>query len=204
MKKALIIVDVQNDFCPNGALAVNGGDEVVPVINDIMSKFEMVIATQDWHPKNHGSFASVQNKPAFSMGELNGQPQVMWPDHCIQATHGSDFHPDLKVDFDTHRIFFKGMDKNVDSYSGFYDNNGKNPTGLAAYLEVNDVEEVYICGLATDYCVKFTALDCVSEGFKTFVIADACRAVEMNEGDSSKAFEEMNNKGVTIVNSKNI
>jgi len=197
--KALIVVDVQNDFCPGGALEVKEGDQVVPFINRIMGNYDFVCITQDWHPKNHGSFASVQNKDVFSMGELDGGPQVMWPDHCVQYSPGAQFHPELNAKEGEHWFFQKGEDPTVDSYSGFYDNNQKNPSGLDELLRTKGVTEVDICGLATDYCVKFTALDAIKEEFKVRVLLEGCRGVNMNEGDVEKAVKEMEEVGIVVV-----
>ena len=195
---ALILVDIQNDFCPGGALAVKDGDAIIPVVNRLQPSYDVVVATQDWHPAHHGSFASNNpGKRPGQMGELAGEPQVMWPDHCVQGSPGADFHPDL----DTTRIarvFQKGMDPTVDSYSGFYDNGRKNDTGLAAYLRAQGVTHVDVVGLATDYCVKWTALDAVAEGFTTRVIEDATRGVELAAGDVERALAELREAGVGI------
>ena len=202
--KTLILVDIQNDFCPGGALAVSEGNAVVPIANQLMPKFELVVATQDWHPVNHKSFAS-QNED-LTIGdvfELNGLPQIVWPDHCVQNTHGSEFVSDLNRDPIT-RVFPKGTDPHVDSYSGFFDNDHRGATGLSAYLKDKNVTEVFVMGLATDYCVKFTALDTVQLGFKTKLILDGCRGVELNAGDIEKAIEEMKHAGVEIVRSTEI
>lgn len=174
--RALIVVDVQNDFCPGGALAVKGGDEIVKGINEIMEDYDIVVATQDWHPANHGSFASTHNAAPFSMGELDGLPQVFWPTHCVQDTSGAEFHPDLDVSY--AKIIQKGQDPTVDSYSAFYDNGGKNPTGLAEYLSEMNVEEVEIVGIATEFCVKSTVVDALNEGFRVSVLMDFCRGVD--------------------------
>ncbi|MCR9016710.1 bifunctional nicotinamidase/pyrazinamidase [Aquiflexum gelatinilyticum] len=197
--KALIIVDVQNDFIPGGALAVNEGDQIVPVINELQQKFDFIVATQDWHPAEHGSFAA--NHSQKSVGEfidLNGVNQILWPVHCVQGSKGAEFHPDLKND-KWKAIFKKGTHRKVDSYSGFFDNNKQGDTGLSAYLKENDIDEVFVCGLATDYCVKFTVLDAISEGFKTTMIADATRAVNINENDYIHAIEEMAQGGAKVV-----
>ena len=202
--KTLILVDIQNDFCPGGALAVSEGNAVVPIANQLMPKFELVVATQDWHPVNHKSFAS-QNED-LTIGdvfELNGLPQIVWPDHCVQNTHGSEFVADLNRDLIT-KVFPKGTDPEVDSYSGFFDNDHRGATGLAAYLKDKNVTEVFVMGLATDYCVKFTALDAVQLGFKTKLVLDGCRGVELNAGDIEKAIEEMKHAGVEIVRSTEI
>ena len=198
--KALIIVDVQNDFCPGGALAVKEGDQIVPIINKIMSKFDLVVATQDWHPKNHKSFASNNGKKVGEVIDLNGLKQILWPDHCVQGSKGAEFVAKLdakRID----RIFQKGTDPEIDSYSGFFDNGHKKRTGLDDYLRKKGVDEVYIVGLATDYCVKFTALDAVELGFKTYLIQDACRGVNLNNHDSDEAIQGMKTKGVGIISS---
>ncbi len=193
--KVLIIVDVQYDFCPGGALAVNGGDEIIPGINRLRPAFELAVTTQDWHPADHGSFAS--NHPGaepYSMGTLGSRPQVMWPDHCVQHTSGAKHHADL-VPGDAN--FVKGARPEADSYSGFFDDDRKS-TGLAEFLKKKGVTAVYICGLATDYCVKFTALDALKEGFETHVIKDLSRAVNVNAGDGETALEELTKAGAII------
>ena len=184
--KALIIVDVQNDFCPGGALPVPEGDRVVEVINRIQPGFDLVVATQDWHPADHGSFAA--NHPGRRPGEqieLAGLPQILWPVHCVQGTPGAELHAGLDRSR-IARVFHKGTDPNVDSYSGFFDNGRRTSTGLGEYLKGQGVTEVYVCGLATDYCVKFTALDAVGLGFKTYLIEDACRGVELRQATSNR------------------
>ena len=204
--RALILVDIQRDFCKDGALEVPDGDAVVPVANRIMDKFDLIVSTQDFHPINHKSFRSNNDVPADEiMGELNGVPQVWWPTHCVQGHQGSEFHPNLN----TNRmaaIFRKGMNPQVDSYSGFFDNqavfNGRitrAATGLEGYLRGLQVSEVYCMGLATDYCVKYTALDAATLRFKTSVIADGCQAVNLNPGDDEAAFEEMRKAGIQVV-----
>jgi len=197
----LIAVDVQYDFCPGGALAVAGGDEIVPGINEIRSRFDLVVTTQDWHPEDHGSFASRHKgaKP-FDMGELGGRPQVLWPDHCVQGTRGAQLHEDL-VPGDAN--FTKGTNPVADSYSGLYDDDG-NSTGLAEFLREKGVREITLCGLATDYCVKLTALDAVKEGFEVRVVADLTRAVNMEPGDFDRALDEMKKAGVKIVSSEDV
>ena len=199
--KTLIIVDVQNDFCPGGALAVADGNAVVPVINQIQKYFDLVVATQDWHPPDHLSFAS--NHPDKTPGELielNGRPQVLWPAHCVQSTLGAQ----LREDLDTTRIarvFQKGQKREVDSYSGFFDNDHATSTGLGEYLKEQGATAIYVCGLATDYCVKFSALDALGLGFRTFLIEDASRGVNLNAGDVEAAVEEMRAAGVEILSS---
>lgn len=199
--KTLIIIDIQNDFLPGGALAVTGGDTIVPLINELMSSYDHVVATQDFHPANHGSFAA--NHDGRAPGEtidLNGLNQILWPTHCVQGTLGTDFAPGLNTGGIDH-IFQKGTDQEIDSYSGFFDNGHRKATGLADYLRQVGASQVHIVGLATDYCVKFTALDAVDEGFKTTLITDACRGVDLTPGDVEKAIEEMQEAGVTITNS---
>lgn len=193
--KALIIVDVQRDFCPGGALAVSDADAVVPGINQAASRFELVVTTQDWHPRNHGSFASNnRGKKPYDMGKLSGRDQIMWPDHCVQETDGAAFHPNLSV---RAQNFVKGTNKYADSYSGFFDDDGAS-TGLDEYLKSKGVTEVFICGLATDYCVKFTALDALKQGYATVVLLDLCRAVNLSPGDEDKALTELRAAGARI------
>lgn len=197
--RALILVDIQNDFLPGGALAVPRGDEIVPVANALMPRFELVVATQDWHPRNHGSFASQH--PGRNVGdviELGGLPQTLWPDHCVQGTPGAELAPGLSA-AGIKRVFKKGIDPAIDSYSGFFDNGHRRATGLAEYLEDYDVQDVYIAGLATDYCVRFTAMDARGLGFRTYVVEDGCRGVEREPGDMARAVEEMRRAGVRIV-----
>ncbi|MBT0811722.1 bifunctional nicotinamidase/pyrazinamidase [Litoribacter ruber] len=201
--KALIIVDVQYDFLPGGALAVKEGDKIIPVINSLQPKFDLVVATQDWHPADHGSFAS--NHPGKKVGDfikLGGVDQILWPEHCVQESPGAEFHTDLDNSY-WAKVFRKGMDQNLDSYSGFYDNNRKQDTGLAAYLKGRGVDEVVVVGLAADYCVKFTVLDAIHEGFKTTLIKDATKAVNIQEDDFDKALYEMQQAGAQIILSDN-
>jgi nicotinamidase/pyrazinamidase len=199
--KALILVDLQNDFLPGGALPVPEGDAVIPIANALATKFPLVVATQDWHPPAHESFAT--NHPGKKPGdliELHGLPQTLWPVHCVQKTRGADFAPNLDRE-GIARVFTKGEDPATDSYSGFYDNARRHSTGLAEWLRARGVTEVFIAGLATDYCVRATALDAVSEGFRTRVIADACRGVNLRREDSHRAVEEMRGAGVAITDS---
>lgn len=195
---ALILVDIQNDFLPGGALAVKDGDQVIPVANRLMDDFEIIVATQDWHPRDHGSFAA--NHPGgevFQVIDLNGLPQVLWPVHCVQDTPGADFAPGLQAERIT-KIFRKGTDPAIDSYSGLYDNGHRKSTGLGEWLKAQGVKRVTVCGLATDYCVKFTALDALAEGFEVILNLPASRGVNLAPDDVDKAVEEMRSKGVTI------
>jgi nicotinamidase/pyrazinamidase len=198
---ALIIVDVQNDFCAGGALAVHEGDQVVPVINRLQRRFDLVVATQDWHPANHGSFAA--NHPGRQPGELielAGLPQILWPMHCVQGTRGAELHPALDCSR-IAKIFQKGTDPAIDSYSGFFDNGRRAATGVEEYLRDRHVNGVYVGGLATDHCVKATALDALSLGFKTHFVEDASRGVELRPGDIRQAIEIMRANGVIVVQS---
>jgi nicotinamidase/pyrazinamidase len=197
--KALILVDIQYDFIPGGALAVTDGDKVVGVANEWMPKFEHVIATQDWHPAGHQSFASEHaGKNPGDLVDLHGLPQILWPDHCVQGSHGAEFVEELEFPPNLE-VFQKGTNPEIDSYSGFWDNGRRANTGLGDYLKKLGITQVWVMGLATDYCVKFTVLDAVSEGFETFVIRDGCRGVNLSAGDDEKAFEEMERAGATLV-----
>jgi len=201
MKKALIIVDIQNDFLPGGALEVTDGDQIIPIVNGLIMDFHTIIATQDWHPADHGSFASQH--PGARPGEvvdLDGLTQVLWPDHCVQDAKGAEFASTLHTDKLT-AVFRKGYDRRVDSYSGFFDNGKRNDTGLAQYLKEHGILELYIVGLATDYCVKYTAIDAIQLGYQTTVIADATRAVNLSKGDYETALLEIKQHGITIINS---
>ncbi|MCK5707833.1 MAG: bifunctional nicotinamidase/pyrazinamidase [Candidatus Aureabacteria bacterium] len=201
--KALIIVDLQNDFCPGGALPVKEGNEIVKTINDLMNDFDLVVATQDWHPKDHLSFASNHGKNVGEIIQLDGLSQILWPDHCVQNTTGAEFVQNLQID-KICKVFQKGTDKNIDSYSGFFDNRHFNTTGLDSYLKEKNVDELFITGLATDYCVKFTALDAIGLGLKANLIIDACKGVELNVGDIDKAVQEMRSKGINIISSDDV
>jgi len=202
--RALILVDIQNDFCPGGPLAVPGGDRIVPVANRLQPRFDLVAATQDWHPRDHGSFASRhEGKKPFDIITLAGLEQILWPDHCVQGTPGAEFHPDLNLSPEV-RIFRKGTDPEIDSYSGFFDNGHRKSTGLAAYLQEKGVTDVFIAGLTTDYCVKFSALDAVELGFRVSVIEDACRGVDLREGDVERALVEMKARGIRIARSEEL
>jgi nicotinamidase/pyrazinamidase len=201
---ALLVVDIQNDFMPFGALPVTRGDEVVPVANDIMGRFGLVVATQDWHPSDHGSFAV--NNPGHQPGdfiELGGVEQVLWPPHCVQNTSGASFHSGLDVAWFSH-VTRKGADASIDSYSAFFDNHHLKATDLDAFLRAHGVSAVVICGLATDYCVKYTALDARQLGYEVSVVEDGCRAVELSPGDGARALDEMRAAGCHIIRSSQL
>jgi nicotinamidase/pyrazinamidase len=198
---ALVIVDLQNDFLPGGALPVPHGDEVIPLANELQQRFALVLATQDWHPPDHGSFAP--NHPGKKPGDriiLDGIEQILWPVHCVQNTHGAEFAPS----FDTSRIarvFHKGIDPRIDSYSTFFDNAHRRSTGLGEYLKERSVKNVYLLGLALDYCVKYSALDARQVGFNTYVIVDACRGIGLEPGDLDHALDEMKRAGTILLES---
>jgi nicotinamidase/pyrazinamidase len=202
--KALILVDIQNDFLPGGALAVPNGDVVVPIANRLQAAFPIVIATQDWHPANHGSFAANHpGKNVFEQIDLKGLPQTLWPVHCVQGTKGAELACGLERERIT-KIFPKGTDTGIDSYSGLFDNGHRKSTGLGEWLKAKGVTEVFVCGLATDYCVKFTALDAAQGGFKTRFIEDASRGVNLGPNDVKNAIAEMKRAGITTVQSADI
>lgn len=199
--KALILVDIQNDFCSGGALAVPEGDLVVDIANKLQLHFNLIVATKDWHPENHTSFAV--NHPQQVVGDtvmIAGIEQLLWPVHCVQHSKGADFHPQLNTER-IDKIFYKGIEPSIDSYSAFFDNAHQRATGLHDYLHEKGVTDVYIAGLATDYCVKYSALDAAHLGFKVFCIQDGCRAVELKPGDSARALAEMQANGVTLIKS---
>lgn len=198
--KALLLIDIQNDFIPGGALAVPGGDEIIDVVNKLQPYFDLVVATQDWHPSNHKSFASQhEGKDVFEKIDLNGLQQVLWPDHCVQGTNGAAFSPKLNMNR-VEAIFRKGTNAEIDSYSGFYDNSHLKSTGLADYLKGKGVTVIYLVGLAGDYCVYFSAKDAIAEGFQTYLIEDAIRTI--NTYDFEKAKQDIISKGGKIVMSK--
>lgn len=202
--KALILVDLQNDFCQGGSLAVPDGDAVVPVANRLQPFFDCVIATKDWHPKDHVSF--VSNHPGSKVGDIvqaDSITQIVWPDHCIQESQGSQFHPQLNTDR-IDQVIYKGTDKNIDSYSAFFDNAHLRTTGLANYLNEKGITEIYIMGLATEYCVNYSCRDSVRLGFKTHVIQDGCRGVELKKGDIDQAVAEMKAEGVDLIMSSQV
>jgi nicotinamidase/pyrazinamidase len=199
----LIVVDVQNDFIPGGALAVPTGDEVVPVINRLAARFENVVLTQDWHPRRHASFASSHpGKKPFETIELPYGRQVLWPDHCVQGTSGAALHADLDVT-KAQVVIRKGHHRDIDSYSAFLEADRKTTTGLAGYLKERGFKKLYVCGLATDFCVAWTALDARAAGFDTKVIEDASRAIDL-DGSLSRAWADMASAGVKRVSSERL
>lgn len=203
--KALLIVDVQNDFLEGGTLAVPNGNTIIPLINKILPNFDFLIYTKDWHPVNHKSFASNhKNKKNYDVIDLKGTSQVLWPDHCVQNTFGSELHKNLIKSGKNIYFILKGTDIEVDSYSAFFDNKKINDTGLNSLLKEKNIDKVFICGLATDYCVKFTAIDAINLNYETYLIADATKAVNINPDDYEKSIEELKNKGVKIIFSKNL
>ena len=200
----LILVDLQNDFMPGGALPVPNGDEVIAIANRLAPRFEYVVASQDWHPPNHRSFASQHaGREAGEVIELDGLDQVLWPNHCVQGSYGAEFHRDLELRF-VDAVFRKGTDKNIDSYSTFYDNAHRRSTGLGRHLQERGFKSVCMMGLATDYCVKSSALDAVSLGLGTSVLKDGCRGIDLVPGDVHRAWKEMRAAGVRVVGCEDI
>jgi nicotinamidase/pyrazinamidase len=199
--RALLLVDLQYDFCPGGALAVPRGDETIAVAKRLLPRFETVVATQDWHPSDHGSFAA--NHPGASPGQviqLDGLSQVLWPVHCVQDTRGAELHEGI----DRSRlaaVFRKGTDPRIDSYSGFFDNGHRKSTGLGDWLEQRGVRQLYVLGLATDYCVKATVLDALELKYDVWLIEDGCRAVDLAPGDGERAISVMRGYGATVITS---
>ncbi|WP_099132440.1 MULTISPECIES: bifunctional nicotinamidase/pyrazinamidase [Xenorhabdus] len=202
MKTALLLIDLQNDFCTGGALAVKDSDAVIEVANNVIARCQenniTVIATQDWHPANHMSFAENSGQKVGELGKLNGIPQVWWPSHCIQGEFGAEFHPLLNQSA-IQEIFRKGENPQIDSYSAFFDNDHKSKTRLDAWLTEQNIQRLFVMGIATDYCVKFTVLDALALGYETYVILDGCRGVNIQEDDSQQAVEEMTRKGAKLV-----
>jgi nicotinamidase/pyrazinamidase len=197
--QALLVVDLQNDFMPGGALAVPGGDETVPVANDIMKRFELVVATQDFHPPNHASF--VTENPGKKVGdviELDGLRQEIWPVHCVRGTYGAEFHAQLDTSRVT-RIFRKGEDPRVDSYSAFFDNAHRRDTGLGSYLAERHVTGITLLGLATDYCVRFSCLDALALGLDVRVVPEGCRSIDLAPGDGERTLRELVERGATLI-----
>lgn len=204
--KGLLLVDIQNDFCPGGALAVKEGDKIIPIVNRLKQNkwFGLIVLSRDWHPKNHWSFAV--NHPGKKIGDrvnVDGIPQILWPVHCVQNSFGAAFHKNLIVD-PADQIISKGTEPRLDGYSTFYDLGHRQSTGLTELLKEKGVDEIYICGLATDYCVKFSVLDALAEGFKVNVIMDACRGIDLNPGDVAQAIQEMKLNGARILPSSEL
>ncbi len=195
--KALIVIDMQNDFCPGGALAVPGGDEIVPEVNHLIASYQHVVLTQDWHPAGHTSFASShKGMEPFSTIDLPYGSQTLWPDHCVQGTSGAAFHPDLDWT-KAELVIRKGFHKEIDSYSAFFENDRRTPTGLAGYLKERGLASLVMCGLATDFCVAWSALDAVRLGFKVTVVLSACRAIDLG-GSLALQFDAMRAAGVRL------
>lgn len=201
-QQALLLIDLQHDFCAGGALAVENGDEVIAIANQYAEEFaqrhQPVLATLDWHPADHGSFASVARQPAWTAGELAGLPQTWWPDHCIQNSHGAALHQGLVQGAITDRIY-KGQDPQIDSYSGFFDNGHRNKTALDVVLKAKGITALTVMGLATDYCVKYTVLDALTLGYTVTVITAGCRGVNLSPDDSEQALSEMAAGGAIIL-----
>jgi nicotinamidase/pyrazinamidase len=196
MTHALIVIDVQNDFCPGGALAVPEGDQIVPLINAMMADYDSVILTQDWHPSGHSSFASSHpGGAAYDIIQMPYGPQILWPDHCVQGTPGAALHPDLRTDGDL--IIRKGFRPEIDSYSAFFENDHKTPTGLDGYLRTRGVDQLTLVGLATDFCVHYSAVDAAALGYKVHVAMKACRAIDLN-GSLATATTAMIDAGVRL------
>jgi nicotinamidase/pyrazinamidase len=196
---ALIIVDLQNDFLPGGALPVPHGDEVIPVANRLQQHFDLVVATKDWHPPNHGSFAA--NHKGKKPGDriiLDGIEQILWPVHCVQNTHGAEFAPSFNTSRIAH-VFHKGVERNIDSYSTFFDNAHRRHTGLAHYLKERSIKDIYLVGLALDYCVKYSAVDARHLGLDTHVILNGCRGIGLKPGDIDRALDEMKRAGAVLL-----
>jgi nicotinamidase/pyrazinamidase len=199
--RALLIADVQNDFCPDGALAVPEGDAIVPTVNRLMEGFDHVVMTQDWHPPGHQSFASSHPEhDPMDVIEVDYGDQILWPDHCVQGSEGAEFHPDLDTT-PVQLIIRKGFRPHIDSYSAFYENDRETPTGLTGYLRGRGIDTLYVGGLAADFCVKWSALDGRKEGFDVYVIEDATRGIDQ-DGSLAQAWDEMNEAGVQIISSE--
>ena len=198
MKTALLVIDVQNDFCPAGALEVAGGNEIVPYINEEMVKYDCVVLTQDWHPKGHSSFAtSHEGKNPLELIKMPYGDQVLWPDHCVQGSKGAEFHPDLNIE-QANAIIRKGSNPFIDSYSAFFENDRKTPTGLDGYLKSLEIEKINLVGLATDFCVNYSAQDAANLGYKVSVLEKMCRAIDLN-GSLAAAKSEMQDCGVEFI-----
>lgn len=202
--RALVLVDIQNDFLPGGALAVKEGNAILPVVNQLLNKpFDVIVASKDWHPPDHGSFAATHHKKPGEHIILEGLDQILWPTHCVQDTHGAEFASGWNF-HKVHEVFCKGTDRKIDSYSTFYDNGHLRTTGLEAYLKGKGVTDLYVAGLATDYCVKYSVLDALKMGFHVYVVKDAVRGVNLRPDDSQTALEKMQKKGAHLIDSKQI
>ena len=198
MKTALLVIDVQNDFCPAGALEVAGGNEIIHYINEEMAKYECVVLTQDWHPKGHSSFAtSHEGKNPLELIKMPYGDQVLWPDHCVQGSKGAEFHPELNIE-QANAIIRKGSDPRIDSYSAFFENDRKTPTGLDGYFKSLEIENINLVGLATDFCVNYSAQDAANLGYKVLVLEKMCRAIDLN-GSLAAAKSEMQDCGVEFI-----
>ena len=197
-RDVLVIVDVQNDFCPGGALAVPQGDDIVPVVNRLATEFTHVVLTQDWHPRGHASFASSHpGKHPFDTIDVSYGEQILWPDHCVQGTRGAAFHTKLDVPH-AELVLRKGFRAAIDSYSAFFENDRRTPTGLVAYLKERRLDRITLCGLATDFCVFYSAIDGRQSGFEVTVVTDACRGIDM-DGSLANAMRSMKEAGITIL-----
>jgi nicotinamidase/pyrazinamidase len=201
-RQALLLIDLQNDFCSGGALAVKDGDDTLAIANLYAAEFSQrqqpVVATIDWHPASHGSFASNAGQQPWTEGELAGLPQVWWPDHCIQHSYGAELHPALEQRYITDRVY-KGDDPLIDSYSGFFDNGRRKKTRLDSVLKVQGITALSVMGLATDYCVKYSVLDALALGYTVTVLSAGCRGVNLAAGDAERALEEMATKGAIVL-----
>jgi nicotinamidase/pyrazinamidase len=199
VNNCLIITDIQNDFCPGGALAVAEGDKIIPIVNTLARKFDKVVATQDWHPPGHASFASTHNKEPYDIITIDEIQQVLWPVHCVTGSFGADFHKDLDLR-EVDLIIRKGNDLKIDSYSTFLENDKKTVTGLHYYLKGFSIQNLYLCGLATDYCIYYSAMDAKEMGFNVGVILDACRGIDVPAGNIAASVERMKERGIRIMN----
>lgn len=203
-ERALLVTDVQNDFCPGGALAIPEGDRVVPVINRLMPRFEIVVATQDWHPPGHLSFASSHpGRKVYDTVLLDGIEQTLWPDHCVQQTKGAEFRHDLETRY-IRAVIRKGMDPRIDSYSTFRDNAKRAHTGLDGYLRSLGVEEVFLTGLATDFCVYYSAMDAIEMGFRPTIILDATRGIDLPSGSMAKKLQAFEANGGRVIEARDV
>jgi len=201
--KALLIVDIQYDFCPGGALAVPDGDTIIPTVNQLIDHFDVIVQTQDWHPEGHSSFASShEGKEPFDTVEMDYGTQVLWPDHCVQGSKGAEFHEDLNT-LKSQVIIRKGFRRMIDSYSTFFENDQKTATGLTGYLKQRGITDLYTVGLATDFCVKWSILDGIDEGFNMHIVEDAVKGIDLN-GSLDEAWDEMKKKGVRVTQSEDI